>query len=255
MRYVSIDIETLGLKPDKHDIVEFGAVLDDLTKPLPYDKLPRFHAYVLPWRGKEQPHHSHTNAVYHGEAYAMSMHPTILRRIAKLEAPYDYLTPELLVEHFRSWLWKNNAQNKITFCGKNFASFDLQFLKRIPNWDLIEGTRYRTLDPTPFYIKIGKDEIPPSTSQCLARAGFPTEVAHTAIEDAINVIRLVRHGFLVHEPTDWSDVPEQQKLAAPHRPIVVKPVDGKLTPVFAETVKKTRITGNPIGFTVDGEKK
>ncbi len=30
MRYVSIDIETLGLDPTCCDIVEFGAVIDDL---------------------------------------------------------------------------------------------------------------------------------------------------------------------------------------------------------------------------------
>ena len=44
MIYVSIDIETTGVDPKIHDIVEFGAVIDDLANPQPLDKLPRFHA-------------------------------------------------------------------------------------------------------------------------------------------------------------------------------------------------------------------
>ena len=88
MKYVSIDLETTGLDPETCDIIEIGAVIDDLEARgeqgearLPIKDLPKFHAYVV----KES---------YQGEPYALSMHPKIFKRIATKEDGYLYLQPE-----------------------------------------------------------------------------------------------------------------------------------------------------------------
>ena len=47
MKYVSIDIETTGLHEDECDIIEFGAVIDDLRVMAPISKLPVFHCYFI----------------------------------------------------------------------------------------------------------------------------------------------------------------------------------------------------------------
>jgi len=47
MKYVSIDIEATGLDHTYCQMIEFGAVLDDLRHQRPLDELPQFHCYVL----------------------------------------------------------------------------------------------------------------------------------------------------------------------------------------------------------------
>jgi DNA polymerase III alpha subunit (gram-positive type) len=45
MLYCSLDIETTGLNPKTCDIIQFAAVLDDLSNPQPLEKLPRFNTF------------------------------------------------------------------------------------------------------------------------------------------------------------------------------------------------------------------
>ena len=47
MIYVSIDIETSGLEPLNNSVLSFGAIIEDTTNKLPYEKLPKFNAIVL----------------------------------------------------------------------------------------------------------------------------------------------------------------------------------------------------------------
>ena len=70
MKYVSIDIETTGLNPDKCQIIEFAAVVDDLQDQQPIEKLPKFQTYIR--------HESYT-----GEPYALAMHSNIFKKLAK----------------------------------------------------------------------------------------------------------------------------------------------------------------------------
>lgn len=170
MRYVSIDIETLGLDPETCDIVEFGAVIDNGDALV---DLPRFHCYF-------------TKDTFRGEAYAMYMHNTILQRIAKREEPYHYLRHDQLEGVFGRWLSDHNIVKPI-IAGKNFGSFDLQFLKKI---GFVEHD-HRFIDPGSMYLR-WKDNRIPGLDTCLKRAGFNHTVNHTAIEDALDVIRCIR---------------------------------------------------------------
>jgi len=183
MKYVSIDIETTGLDPLSHDIVEFGAVLDDLSDPKPLKDRPRFHAYI-------------SEKEYVGQPYALSMHPDIFRRIATREKGYNYISPQKLGVKFKGFLLEHGYEvkyNKITInaAGKNLAGFDNLFLKNKTDWASHINVRARILDPAILYYEDGDEKLPDS-KLCMERAGLKGVVAHTAIEDAIMVIKLLR---------------------------------------------------------------
>lgn len=183
MKYVSIDIETTGLIPEECDIVEFGAVLDDLSTTEPLDKLPIFHCYFV-------------KDYYHGSPYALSMHPKIFRRIAEKEAGYTYYNAEKFGYQFKKFLVQHGYKEEdgrvyINAAGKNFAAFDLQFLNKKTDLSKHVKIRHRILDPGSMYLR-GDDESIPGTEECLRRAGFEPNVEHVAVADAIDVVKLIR---------------------------------------------------------------
>jgi len=186
MRYVSIDLETTGLNEDTCDIIEFGAVLDDLANPKPLDSLPSFHCYFFQDK-------------YSGEPFALSMHPIIFRRIANREPGYTYMSATKFGYAFRRFLVENGYEEKhdmvtINAAGKNFAAFDLQFLKRKTDLSKHVQIRHKILDPAILYYR--HDDISlPSTETCKSRAGMDEKVAHDAINDAKDVVMLLRNGM------------------------------------------------------------
>lgn len=183
MKYVSIDIETTGLDLINCDIIEFGAVLDDLSNPLPLEQLPVFHTYF----SKDK---------FLGEPYALSMHKEIFLRIAERKEGYTYISAEKLGNQFKQFLLKNGynlEKDRITInvAGKNFSSFDLQFLKNKTDFCKHVHPSARVLDPAILYYERG-DERLPGLSTCLKRAGFEGNVSHCAIDDALDVVKLIR---------------------------------------------------------------
>ena len=47
MKYISIDLETTGLKPESHQILTFSGILEDTSKVLPFEEIPKFNIYIL----------------------------------------------------------------------------------------------------------------------------------------------------------------------------------------------------------------
>ena len=190
--YVSVDCETTGLSVDNCDILEFGAVLDNLSVQAPIEELPRFHCYFLPPE----------NGMFKGEPYALSMHPTIFRRIAEKDLDVNhknflYLHPNNFGYRFKAFLANNGYQLEkdritITVAGKNFGSFDLPFLEKKTDIAKHVKIRHRIIDPSILFLQNG-DETLPGISTCKTRMGETDNVAHTAIEDAIDVIKMVRY--------------------------------------------------------------
>lgn len=189
MRYASIDIETLGLCATTCDTIEFGCVLDDLSDRKPLEELPRFHCYV-----------TRPNDLYRGEAYAMSMHPVILKRIANREEGYSYVPWDLLDEVFAEWLVDQDITEKLVVAGKNFQAFDMRFLRAM-QFGRRTQIHHRTLDPGSMWFDPKLDVSPPSLEVCLSRATGKgrTPVSHTAIEDALDVILCVRNRYSEEE--------------------------------------------------------
>lgn len=188
MRYASIDLETAGDKPEKHPILEFGAVIEDTNNPLPYDQLPRFQVYI-----------DNGDDIL-GTPYALQMNAAILKRIALKEEGYEYIKPEELGKKFANWLAENGMDEnitdegtiKITAAGKNFGSFDLQFLKRCPGFTEEVTISQRLIDPSVFYVNWEEDKELPNLNKCLERAGIEKTITHNAAEDAIDVVRVMR---------------------------------------------------------------
>jgi hypothetical protein len=87
-----------------------------------------------------------------------------------------------------------DGQTALTPAGKNFASFDRQFLKRLPRFEQVVKLSHRTLDPAVLFWQVADEKLPDSKT-CYERAGLDNKVAHTAVEDALAVVRLIRTGI------------------------------------------------------------
>jgi DNA polymerase III epsilon subunit-like protein len=203
MRYVSIDIETLGLDPKTCNLIEFGAVIDDTSKMAPLDELPVFHRYILPKsEGKD--------GIYSGQVKVMSFHGQIFDKIANYGPSSDYICipPARLGQEFARFLIDNGVIGQITPAGKQFASFDLSFLMEVEDFQKYVGLERtnskasvvlakRCIDPGLLFWNPDKDVVLPSTNQCLERAKIDVSSDHTSVADAFLMVRLVRKHCLL----------------------------------------------------------
>ncbi len=201
--YVSIDIETTGLNPQTCQVLEIGAVIDNGG---PVEALPKFRAVLK--------HDS-----FRGEAYAFSMHPTLLREIALVKVPKSYcvendlstaaciMRPDQVVERFINFLtfYGVPTDKGFTPAGQNYASFDKAFLEQcVPRWKSDVKIKHRTIDTGNLFWR-KDDEYLPDTQECYRRAGLPVHVAHTAIEDAVGVVKLIRAYWAAQLPKSGAE--------------------------------------------------
>lgn len=204
MKYVSIDIETTGLDPNVNDIVELGAVIDDLSKHEPLESLPTFHCYVV-------------KDTYATDAYCAFLHQAIFDRIARRWEPnvmerYQFLEEQDVMPAFVAWLIENGIgktsgrthndgsldvteRPRFVAAGKNFGSFDLQFLNRKLNFSEHVRCLHRSIDPAMLYFNPVQDNEPPNMQKCLDRAGIAETVDHTGLADALSIVKLIRHKY------------------------------------------------------------
>lgn len=195
-KIVSIDIETLGLNPKTCDIIEFGAAIDDGVTSI--DELPQFHCFVLPPSYEID---GEDLCFYRGEPFAMNMNSKIIEKIAnRFKEPNNcnFLNPSDVGEEFANWLLNNgftrnkDGKIKVMAAGKNFANFDMKFLCNLPTFYKHIYFHHRIHDPAQLYFNRQKDDDLPSLDTCLKRAGIDKKVSHNALEDALDVIRVLR---------------------------------------------------------------
>ena len=189
MRYVSIDLETTGLRPDRHQIIEFGAVIENTHKQIDLQDLPRFKRIVK-------------HADYTGQAFALNLNARIFQELVSPSGAAIVCTAQELAGQFKDFLLNNGfeAAEKgyihIQAAGKNFATFDLLFLNQLPNWRDHIRISHKILDPVMYYINYETDESLPSLEECKRRAGFQDPaVSHDALADAQDVVRLLRQQY------------------------------------------------------------
>ena len=178
--YVSIDIETTGLSPVGCQILEIGMVVEDWRTPV--NDLPSLSFLVKP------------PADIVGEPVAMKMNAGILREIADPEvAKIALFSATGVIHNFLSHYFPI-SEDRLHFqaAGKNYAGFDRQFLERLPGWHGYFKVHHRALDPGSMYFDPRIDDEVPSTAECLKRAGLDPDVKHRALEDARDVVRLIR---------------------------------------------------------------
>ena len=222
MKYISIDIETTGLEKDRYQILSIGAIIEDTTKKLPFEEVPKFHAAIL--------HNEIT-----GSPFALNMNSKIIEAIAQYQSAQDqdekndlvqmtgmqFYQEDQVVEGFYRWLYDNGLVDfdpllgagqmikvengkaypmlnrnvkpvTINVAGKNFASFDKLFLERLPRWQQVIRIRQRIIDPSVIFTNWNDDNSLPSLYECKQRAKIEGIVTHDALEDAWDVIQLLR---------------------------------------------------------------
>ncbi|HEX8330226.1 MAG TPA: hypothetical protein VF629_22035 [Hymenobacter sp.] len=186
MRYVSLDLETSGPNPRRHQVLELAAVVEDSRRPLPLAELPAFRRVVR-------------HPEYVGTAGALALNARLLAELAQKAPNPELCAPDELLPQLRVFLeaqgFRPNDKGcvAVTMAGKNIASYDLGFLQELPGWGSLVRADPAMLDPAAFYLNWRKDSRLPSMSICKARARFADrEVAHEALADALDVVRLLR---------------------------------------------------------------
>lgn len=172
--FVSIDIETTGTDPNKHDILEVACV--KFVQGVKTDVLHlmvHYPGHIRVWEDDTLLFHLRQNRIEY-----------FLRNTAKVE----------LVKHENVWHQMNCFfGGKVWVGGKNFAAFDLGFIRRLPGYT--PGIiRSRSLDLGNLMI-YPDDTGVPDTKECYKRLGVADEVAHTALEDAILVGKCIANAL------------------------------------------------------------
>lgn len=221
MIYVSIDIETTGLDPLSNNVLSIGAIIEDTTKKLSYDECPKFNAIVL-------------NRQLQGSPRAITMNKEVISMIGEYlegkeevrqqlieSSGYQFFEEDEVVKEFYWWLeangyfQSNNSNGYVTLedgymrpvingntkpitinvAGKNFGTFDKLFLQELPWWQKLIRTRQRVLDPAILCVDWNNDTALPSLTQCKERTNVEGIVTHNALEDAWDVIQVLRNFY------------------------------------------------------------
>lgn len=175
MIYFSIDLETTGLNPHKHQILEIGAIKQQLGG----DTL-GFFRRVIKWD------------TLVGSPYALNLNSRLLKEMLQQGEHIKYVGEAL--RDFAEWLGGTERKGVVA-AGKNFASFDKQFLIRHKPFKQQKIFKHRSLDPVNFYTRV-EDIEPPSLTTCLERANIKdTEITHNALDDAWQVIQCIEAAY------------------------------------------------------------
>ncbi len=177
MKYVSIDVETTGLCPKTHHLIEVAAIISDTEDTItPIGQLPVYSSVIyrdpLTW-----------------SEYCIDLHTVNgLMRDLKL---CKNQTPEKVYLELLSFLHTHFGKDPVNVAGKNFAGFDRPFLEQLGAFRF----RHRVLDPAMLWAET-HDKCLPDMKKCLERAGLlALNVEHRALGDAACVIELIRRGL------------------------------------------------------------
>ena len=223
MKYISIDIETTGLDSEVCNVLSIGAIIEDSANPLPYEECPKFHAAILRHELYGSPRAITMNAKLIADIGSyMEPATSSTREELEKETGMMFLQPEDVVEAFYEFLFINGMVDNadftgphrlgrsgksvpalyskmkpvtITCAGKNFSTFDKLFLERLPRWKQAIRIKQRVLDPAILYVDWNEDLEVPNLNKCKERAGIKGLVTHNALEDAWDVIEVLRKKY------------------------------------------------------------
>lgn len=219
MKYVSIDIETSGLDADKNNILSVAAIIEDTTKKLSFEECPKFNCAVIQREIVGSPRAITMNQQLISEiGDYIEGNKSVKEELLKVTS-YQFLDEEEVAKEFYWFLNDNgfdqgmdnsggysqimdgkhrpmiNGSTKsitINVAGKNFGTFDKLFLQKLPWWQKLIRTRQRVLDPAILCVNWNEDESLPSLTQCKERQNIEGIVTHNALEDAWDVIEVLR---------------------------------------------------------------
>lgn len=222
MKYLSLDIETTGLSSENDQVLSLGIIVEDTTKKLPFEEIPKFHVAIVRER-------------IEGDLFAINLNRDLLSTINDWKGSdvngkkqiedttrMKFLKEDVVVEALFAFLFKNGLldksiyENTLNVCsqlvdgimipnigsrtpvsylnvaGKNVATFDKLFVEKLPRWKQVFKIRQRIIDPTVFFTNWNEDDQLPNLTTCKERAGTGGEVTHDAIDDAWDIIQLLR---------------------------------------------------------------
>ena len=187
MKYISADLETCGLFNDDKSkrcpetIIGLSMVVEDTdaTRGIPVKYLPHFTCLI-------------DQGTFTGEPYALQMNAKFLKMIAKGDTSQykiykgrDWISDALafLDQHF------GQDNDRIIVCGKNFASYDLDFFPT----ELTERFSHVFLDPASIFLdwNVG----PEGLGTLKKKHGMSGYVSHDMHEDSCDVIALNRQSY------------------------------------------------------------
>lgn len=204
--YVSVDIETTGLDLERSQILEIGAVFDDMESPI--EELETFTAKI---------YYDHFE---YAELKALSMNKTVIDEIvAKPALRKNVFTFTDTMTDFIMWLKGRrdslrkyeDAQNrkytddKIHVAGKNVSAFDIPIIKNQMSKRLDKNlateylnefeslVHFRYIDVGSLYM-VDFDGYLPSLND-INRVTGRQKVSHRAVDDAFDVVCAIRHKF------------------------------------------------------------
>jgi DNA polymerase III epsilon subunit-like protein len=227
MKYVVIDIETTGLDHHNNDVLSIGAVVEDTTKKLRFEEIPRFHCAILHKELKGSPFAIRMNNDLIGAIAEYQSTRTDAQRAELVQLHrMQFYTKDEVAEKFFYWLldagivqdWNFETDGReyldrhvkvidgktypmisqkmkkayFNVAGKNYATFDKRFLEELPNWTTCMKTSSRVIDPAILYVDWLKDDALPDLSTCKVRAGLDKTVSHNALEDAWDTLQTLR---------------------------------------------------------------
>ena len=201
MKYVSIDIETTGLDEFNCQTLSVAAIIEDTATKLPFSEIPKFHVAI---RHKE----------IKGSTFAINMNAELIGYIndyneAKTQFQKDQLVNETGMQFvyeqevapmlynflLANGLGENGKPITINAAGKNFGTFDRRFLNELPEMMNHVQFRSRVIDPAILFVDWNTDESLPSLNDCKRRAKIEGLVTHNALEDAWDVINVLRTNY------------------------------------------------------------
>ena len=216
MIYYGIDLETTGLDPETCQILSIGLVQENTNTAdiVPVNELPYIHIGIAhdKLRGDLQAFGMNAKIISTLSEYVIGV------RTGKIDtmgyAEYDVIVQDVqdcipvLLEFIRrtappadlSKMILPDGRIRITGAGKNLGTFDIKFLESIPGFTDSFVISHRTIDPSFMYTVFDLDNGVPGLSECKKRLlqSYPNAfdsdvVTHTAIDDARDIIQLVRH--------------------------------------------------------------
>lgn len=172
MRLCAFDLETTGLSPQRDQILQIAAIAFDPTDLVtPVEDLPYFSTDVRHDR-------------YEGDAFALQMNAWLLKRIAKAEVPPP--DRDTALNELECWIrmidWgKRGMPHPVGF---NVAAFDVAFVKAA-GFDLFDHR------PVELGTLMSADGVPVTSTRAV-RTYLHKDVAHDALADARDAVRLHR---------------------------------------------------------------
>lgn len=178
MRYLSLDIETSSLTPSNGQILSIGAVIVDTETDYFANNLPAFYKEVCLEKGLQ------------GEPIAIKINKDLItRNLVREDNKVQVEDEEALLLEFGLFIKNYFGEDKVTVAGKNVQGFDIPFIKdKLGLYGLdFYNFHHRVLDiGSLFYLP--SDTNIPDLKTCLQRAGITKEIAHNALEDAVDVV-------------------------------------------------------------------